>query len=272
MPAAVVRARLRGDRLRARRHRLVELRARHHLVDQPPLDRALALHAFFGGAEHVGAVAPHLALVGDAGEPAGAGQHREQRQLGQRHGGRAVVHQHDVVAGERELVAAAGRGAVHDAEVFLVGVLARFLDRIARLVGELAEVDLVRVRRARQHADVGAGAEHAVLGRLEDDDLHLRVLEAQPLDRVGELDVDAEVVGVELELIAAEQAGLLVHVHGEGGDLAVGGELPVAVARRLGAEVDRRGDRNLRAVGALFGRLSHGCPPKSRLNYSSCLA
>ncbi len=65
------------------------------------------------------------------------------------------------------------------------------------------------------------------------------MLEAQPLDRVGELDVDAEVVGVELQLIAAEQAALLVDVHGERRDLAVGGELPVAVARRLGAEIDR---------------------------------
>ena len=108
--------RLRREFPGARRHRLVELGARHHLVDQPPVDRALALDAFLGGAEHVGMVAPHLALVGDAGEAAGAGQHREQRQLGQRHRRRAVVDQHDVVGGERELVAAARRGAVHDAD------------------------------------------------------------------------------------------------------------------------------------------------------------
>jgi hypothetical protein len=31
------------------------------------------------------------------------------------------------------------------------------------------------------------------------------MLEAQPLQRVGQLDVDAEVVGIELELIALEQ-------------------------------------------------------------------
>ena len=92
-------------------------------------------------------------------------------------------------------------------------MLARILDAVARLVGELAEVDLVGVGRARQHADVGAGAEHARLARAQHHDLHLRVLEAQPLDRVGELDVDAEVVGVELELVALEQAALLVDVH-----------------------------------------------------------
>ena len=60
----------------------------------------------------VGVVAAHLALVGDAREPAGAGQHREQRHFRQRHGGGAVVDQHDVVGGERQLIAAAGRGAV----------------------------------------------------------------------------------------------------------------------------------------------------------------
>ena len=39
------------------------------------------------------------------------------------------------------------------------------------------------------------------------------MLEAQPLDGVGELDVDAEVVGIELELVAFEQRALLVDVH-----------------------------------------------------------
>ena len=82
---------------------------RHHLVDQPPFDRLGAAHALLDRAEHIGAVAPHLALVGDAGEPAGAGQHREQRRLRQRHRRAAVVDQHDVVGGERQLVAAAGR-------------------------------------------------------------------------------------------------------------------------------------------------------------------
>src|SRR5262249_40151897 len=67
---------------------------------------------------------------------------------------------------------------------------------------------------------------------------HLRMLEAQPLDRVRKLDVDAEIVGIELELVALEQAAILVHVHGERGDIAVDGELPVPVARRIGLKVD----------------------------------
>ena len=184
-------------------------------------------------------VAAHLALVGDAREPAGARQHRQQRQLGQRHGRVAVVGQHDVVGGQRQLVAAAGRRAA-DRRTDTSGpscALASSM-RVARLVGELAEVDLVRVGGAGQHADVGAGAEHAVLAGLEHHHLHLRMLEAQPLHGVAELDVDAEVVGVELELIALEQAGGLVDVHDQLGHVAVELELPVAVARRLGLEVD----------------------------------
>ena len=114
----------------------------------------------------------------------------------------------------------------------------RILDAVAGLVGELAEVDLVGVGRARQHADVGAGAEHAVLARAHHHDLHLRMLEAQPLHGVGQLDVDAEIVGIELELIALEQAAVLVDVHGQRRDVAVDRELPVPVARRIGLEID----------------------------------
>jgi hypothetical protein len=58
-------------------------------------------------AEDVGEVAPHLALVHDARQAAGAGQHGQQRDLGQAHRGRGVVHQQDLVAGERQLVPAA---------------------------------------------------------------------------------------------------------------------------------------------------------------------
>ena len=64
------------------------------------------------------------------------------------------------------------------------------------------------------------------------------MLEAQPLHRVRQFDVDAEIVGIELELIALEQAGILVDVHGQRRDLAVDVELPVPVARRIGLEID----------------------------------
>ncbi len=91
------------------------------LVDEAPLHRARAAHALLHRAERVGQIAAHLALVGDAREPAGARQHRQQRQLGQRHGRVAVVGQQDVVGGERQLVAAAGGGAANGAHVLLAG-------------------------------------------------------------------------------------------------------------------------------------------------------
>ena len=249
---AVAALRLRGEILRPLLHRVVELRAGHDLVDQPPFDRALAFDAFLGGAEEIGMVAPDFALVGDPREPAGAGQHRQQRQLRQRHRRRAVVDQHDVVGGERQLVAAAGGGAVDHADGLEPRGFARVLDAVAGLVGELAEVDLVGMGRAREHADIGAGAEHLRLGGAQQHDLRLRMLEAQPLDRVGKLDVDAEVVGVELEVVALVEPALLVDVHGQRRDVAVDGELPMAVLRGIGLEIDPR-----LAVGELAFGVSH---------------
>ena len=54
------------------------------------------------------------------------------------------------------------------------------------------------------------------------DRAHLGMLEAQPLHRVVELDVHAEVVGVQLQLVARHQAALLVDVHRQGRDRPVG--------------------------------------------------
>ena len=67
------------------------------------------------------------------------------------------------------------------------------------------------------------------------------MLEAQPLHRVGEFDIDAEIVGIQLELIALEQPAILVDIHGQGRDVAVDVELPVPVARRIGLKIDVAG-------------------------------
>ena len=192
-----------------------QLAVRHDLVDQAPCDGALALDAFLDGAEIIGVVAAHLALVDDARQPAGARQHRQQRHFRQRHRRRAVVGEHDVIGRERQLIAAAGRGAIDDGDEALPGIFGEVFQAVAGLVGEFAEIDFVGVGRARQHADVGAGAEHAVLARAHQYDLYFRMLEAQPLHRVGQFDVDAEIVGIEFELIALEQPGILVDVHGQ---------------------------------------------------------
>ena len=56
------------------------LRGLDHVVYEVPILGALALDAFRYGAEDVGVVAADLALVDDAGEAAGAGQHTKQRE------------------------------------------------------------------------------------------------------------------------------------------------------------------------------------------------
>ena len=231
-----------GDLLRLVR----ELARRDQLVDQPPLLRALAAHALGGGAEEVGVVAPHHPLVDQPRQAAGAGQHREQRQLGQRHRARAIVGQQDLVAGQRQLIAAAGGDAVDRADVALAGMFGRVLDGETRLVGELAEVHLVVVGREPKHVDIGARAEDPVALAADHHRADLGMLEAQPLHGIGQLDVDAEIVGVELELVAGLQPAILVHVHGEVGDAGLQRELPMLVTGGLGAEVD--------------GRLGHGVP------------
>src|SRR5262249_14823964 len=60
---AVARAiRPRRELARARRNGLLPFRLRHDLVDEPPVDGFLPAHALLGRAEHVGEVAPYLAL------------------------------------------------------------------------------------------------------------------------------------------------------------------------------------------------------------------
>ena len=73
----------------------------------------------------------------------------------------------------------------------------------------------------------------------DDDRAHLGVLEADALQRVVQLDVDAQVVAVELELVAGAEAAVFVDVHRQRGDRAVEAELPVPVLRGVGLVVDR---------------------------------
>src|SRR5262249_45107773 len=80
--------------------------------------------------------------------------------------------------------------------------------------------------------------EHIVLAGFDDHTMHLRMFEAQPLDGVVELDVDTEIVGIELELVAVGEAAGRIDIHNEIGDVAVLLDAPVAVARWLGLEVD----------------------------------
>ena len=212
-----------------------------HRVDEPPFNRPLALDTFDQRAEHVGEIASNVPLVDDARQSAGAGEHAQQRRLRQADRRIAVVDQQDLVAGERELVAAAGAGAVDRRQERDPGMAARVLHRQPGLVRELAEVHLRGVRRFAQHHDVGAGAEDPLLQAGDDDGVDFGVLEADALQGVGELDVDGEVVRVQLQPVLGRQPRVLAHVHRQRGDGAVEGQLPVLVAVGMGVEGDRRG-------------------------------
>ena len=65
------------------------------------------------------------------------------------------------------------------------------------------------------------------------------MFEAHASDDVGELDVDTEVIGIELELVALAQATFGIDCHRHAGDGAVVSDLPMAVAFGFDLEVHR---------------------------------
>ena len=129
-------------------------------------------------------------------------------------------------------------------------MLGRVLDREARLVGKFAEIDLVPVRGLGKRADIGAGAEHIVLARADHDAAHFGVLEAQPLHRIGQFDIDAEIVGIELQFGAGKEAAGRIDIEAQGRDLPLTGEAPMPVASGFGRKIDAH-PRNIAPAGAV---------------------
>ena len=153
-----------------------------------------------------------------------------------------------MIGGKCEFVTAARSRTVDDSDKTLPGILAGVLQPVAGLVGEFAEIDLMGVGRPRQHPDVGTGAEHPVFARPQQNHFHAGMFKAQPLHRVREFNIDAEIVGVQLELVAFEQPAILVDIHGQRCDVAIDCELPMPVARRIGLEIDVAGTARKDAV------------------------
>ncbi len=96
------------------------------------------------------------------------------------------------------------------------------------------------MRRRAQHVDVGAGAEHALLAAGDHQATHLGMLEAQPLQRIGELDVDAQVVRIELELVARLEAAILVDIEDQRRNRALDVHAPVRIAIGMRVEGHHR--------------------------------
>jgi hypothetical protein len=102
----------------------------------------------------------------------------------------------------------------------------------------LQKLTLCAVLGTGEHPDVGSRTEHAILAGTQQYDLHVGMLESQSHQGIGEFDVDGEIAGVQLLLIAFIEPGVLVDVQGQRCDLAVDGELPTAIARWIGLEID----------------------------------
>src|SRR5262249_18599860 len=65
------------------------------------------------------------------------------------------------------------------------------------------------------------------------------MLETNALDRVGQLDVDAEIVGVQLESVLRRQPSIFADVHCQRGNSALECQLPMLVLSRVSFEADR---------------------------------
>ena len=179
-----------------------------------------------------------MALVGHAGQAARAWQHAKQWNFRQRDGRRTVIDEHDVIAGQRQFITTTGTGTVHGGHKLEAVVLGAVFDAVAGFVGELAEVHLPRVGRHAQHEDVRAGTEDAVLAAGDHHRAHGGVLEADAVQRVVQLHVNAQVIAIELELVAGTNTAVFRNVELHTGGLAVYLEGPMAVLGRLGAVIN----------------------------------
>src|SRR5262245_51379903 len=64
------------------------------------------------------------------------------------------------------------------------------------------------------------------------------MLEANPLQRVVQLDVDAKVVRIQLQAVPATQSAALIDIQRQGGDRPVNAKLPVAISGWIRSIVD----------------------------------
>jgi len=117
---------------------------------------------------------------------------------------------------------------------------AGILQRQAGFVGEFAEIYLLAMARPRQHADIGPGAEHPVEAGGDDLRADLGMLEPQALNRVVELDIEAQIIGIQLEAVSGPQTARLVHRQLQFGDRPIDVEPPMTIAVGMGAKIDHR--------------------------------
>jgi hypothetical protein len=152
----------------------------------------------------------------------------------------AIVDEHQVFGRQCQFIAAARRSAIERRKISLAGMLARVLDGVSGLVRELAEIHFVRMTRDAQHADVGAGTKHGIDTGGDHDGPDFGMPEAQSLHCIVELDIDADVVGIQLQFVAGRMRAVLIDRHDQPCNGSVDGDRPVPVLIRRGPEIELR--------------------------------
>ena len=112
------------------------------------------------------------------------------------------------------------------------------LDSVAGFVSELAEIHLKRVSRLRQHTDIRPGAKHPLMPRGDNHRPHLRLLKPQPLHRIIQLDIHAQVIGILLKFITRMQRRILLHPQGKPRHRPIGRQPPMPVAFRCRRKIN----------------------------------
>ena len=102
---------------------------------------------------------------------------------------------------------------------------------------EFTEIDLPRMRGFAEHEDVRARTKYAIASASDDYRAHLRVFETNPLDSVIKLNIDAQIIGIELELVAFAQPAVLIDFHRQRRNRRT---LPVDLQRPVPVLVGRR--------------------------------
>ena len=85
-----------------------------------------------------------------------------------------------------------------------------------------------------QHENVGAGAKHFFFGAGHHHGTHFGVLKADAIDRIIELNVYAQVVTVQLELVAGTQTCVFINVNSECRHGTIERQFPMFVGRWVG--------------------------------------
>ena len=100
---------------------------------------------------------------------------------------------------------------------------------VAGFVGELTEVNFPSMGRKAQHKNIGARAKDAVFQTGDDNAFHFRMLKADALQSVVQLNIHTQVIGVEFELVSRADTCVFVDIELQGGDFAVVFDRPVLV-------------------------------------------